>query len=146
MLNSVATVSEVSRLTKALEDLSGAVVHYIEGATSKVSGKEASEIQSTLRQARAVGEFTVLMTVNELKKKFESSESSADTPVVVDDTGDTHIEAVAPACIPDYDTLTATQILELLPTLSSDDVSSVITYETATRARARIVSYQAPTL
>ena len=146
MLNSVATVSEASRLTKALEDLSGAVVHYIESAASKVSGKEASEIQSTLRQARAVGEFTVLMTVNELKKKFDSGESTADSPVVVENTDVTHIEAIAPACVPDYDTLTATQILEVLPTLSPNDVASVIAYESATRARGRIVSYQAPTL
>ena len=95
------------------------------------------KVSRELRQARAVGQFTVLTATAKLKAALAAETSETTTPpedspiVVVPD---------APTCIPDYANLSASQIVPLLSALTEDERVDVANYESATRRRRTILA------
>jgi hypothetical protein len=84
-------------------------------------------VQRELRQARAVGQLTVL--------------SAPQSEVVADEPAPPSVPVLpVPAGIPDYENLSASQIVPLLRGLTTEERTEVLAYETATRGRKTIIS------
>lgn len=137
------------RIATAASELVGSVVKLGESVAVRVTGKEREAIQSELRQAQAVGQFTVLMATAKAKsavadllpKPTPSVENESNEP-----TGDPEPAAkevrellVAPSAIADYDSLTAAQIVAQLSDLSAEERSEILAYEQANRSRNSIL-------
>ena len=132
------------RLVEAGSEVISASVQYGEKVILRISGRERQAVEAELRQAKAVGQFTILMAsakaksaINDLVRQESTTEQSAETPIVVTDEADVDLEP--PKCIEDYDALTASQIVVLLSDLSHDDRNHVLAYETANRGRNSIL-------
>lgn len=97
---------------------------------------EISErLQRELRQARAVGELTVLTAAQNLKSAATPPTSEAPAADV-----ETPVVHLAPECVPDYVNLSASQIIPLLSGLSVTERAEVLAYESATRRRKTILA------
>ena len=95
------------------------------------------KVSRELRQARAIGQLTVLTATSKLKNAFagdETTRSPEPAPTPPAEVRD------APACIPDYANLSAAQIVPLLGALTADERIDVATYEESTRKRKTILS------
>ena len=136
------------RIVTAVSDLAGAVVKLGESVAVRVTGKEREAIQSELRQAQAVGQFTVLMAtakakaaVSDLLPKTES-ETSAEAPSTAAQPTATEVGSdpvAVPTSIADYESLTASQIVAQLEELTAEERSEILAYEQANRARNSIL-------
>ena len=129
----------VARALASAGDLASAVVKYGEAAVAKVSGKEREQIESELRQAKAVGQFTVLMAVSKVKAAITPDEASVAPPAESTVVTESVPHGEAPACIDEYDSLTASQIVPLLADLTADERREVLAYESARRGRNSIL-------
>ena len=129
----------VARALASAGDLANAVVKYGEAAVAKVSGKEREQIESELRQAKAVGQFTVLMAVSKLKAAMTPEEAPTPSPAEPTVATEPVPQGEAPTCIDEYDSLTASQIVPLLADLTADERSEVLAYESARRGRNSIL-------
>jgi hypothetical protein len=132
------------RLVEAGSEVISASVKYGEKVILEISGRERQAVEADLRQAKAVGQFTILMAsakaksvINGLVRQDSATDPSAETPIVVTDKA--HVDLEPPQCIEDYDALTASQIVELLSELSHEERNHVLAYETANRGRNSIL-------
>ena len=138
-------MSDIDRLSEAALKFVGSITRYAEEAIVKTGGRDRAEIENTLRNARAIGELTVLMSSAKVKEYLssvattESAESSVSTPIDIEVIND-----APPIFIPHYDSLTASQIVSVLPSLSPDERQVVALYEAANRARATILQHLRP--
>ena len=136
------------RIVTAASDLAGAVVKLGESVAVRVTGKEREAIHSELRQAQAVGQFTVLMAtakakaaVSDLLPKTES-EAAAEAPSTAAQPTTTEVGSdpvAVPTSIADYESLTASQIVAQLEELTAEERSEILAYEQANRARNSIL-------
>ncbi len=94
--------------------------------------------QREMRQAKAVGQLTVLTANAKLKQTLQSptppDPAPAAAPPPVRDA------PVAPTCIPEYENLSASQIVPLLRALDADERAEVLAYEEATRQRKTVIA------
>ncbi|CAB4858426.1 unannotated protein [freshwater metagenome] len=132
------------RLVEAGSEVVAASVKYGEKVFVSVSGRERAEIESELRQAKAVGQFTMLMASAKAKNALNDlmgHEHVAPevSPVTDDNLQEPVVDAEPPTCIDDYDALTASQIVALLSELSREEREHVLTYESANRNRKSIL-------
>ena len=121
-----------------------ASVKYGEKVILGLSSRERQAVGAELRQAKAVGQFTILMAsakakgaINDLVRQESAAAPMAETPNVVTDEAQVDLEP--PSGIEDYDALTASQIVALLSELSHDERNHVLAYETANRGRNSIL-------
>ncbi|MBU6233484.1 MAG: hypothetical protein KJS64_04465 [Acidobacteria bacterium] len=138
-------MSEVDRLSEAALRLVGSLTRYAEEAIVRTGGRDRQEIESTLRNAKAIGELTVLMSSAKIKEYVGSLASSP----VIDDSENGSVEpasgvGTAPDFIPHYDSLTASQIVSVLPSLSAEERQAVAIYESGNRARSLILQHLRP--
>jgi hypothetical protein len=122
------------RIATALNTLATRVVTdaRLAGAVERVQGE--------VRQANAVGQFTVLSLVARLKEMFPQERADGETansPVATEPAAAT---PTSPACVPEYDNLSAAQIVPLLRALTPTERAEVLTYETSTRQRKTIIA------
>ncbi len=122
-----SALHSVGRIARALEKLAEQHVPH--------NDKMAKE----LRQAKAIGQLTLLVGSQKLRAFWESTEKVADAPA-----GEPTHEPVLPTESltppwPDYDALSGTEILSVLE--GSDDSlrQAVLVYERATRGRRSIL-------
>ena len=132
------------RLVEAGSEVVAASVKYGEKVLLGISGREREAVEAELRQAKAVGQFTILMAsakaksaINDLVRPETSTAPTAESPVVV--TGEAKVDLEPPSGIEDYDALTASQIVTLLSELSREERDYVLAYETANRGRNSIL-------
>jgi len=133
-------VSDVDRLGAVATRLISSVVRYAEEVAVKLGGKERDDVEATFRQAKAIGELTVLMStakVKELLNNRAPESTEGQTPT-------SSLEAPVPptmeAPLPDYDSLTASQIVALMASLSPEERAVVVAYEEQHRRRSTILN------
>jgi len=109
-----------------------------------IGGRERAQVEAELRQAKAVGQFTILMAsakaksaINDLVHQETAKPPTAEPSTVK--TDDAQIDVDAPSCIEEYDSLTASQIVALLGELSPEEREQVLAYESANRGRNSIL-------
>ena len=132
------------RLIEAGGEVVAASVKYGEKVILGISGRERAEVEAELRQAKAVGQFTVLMATAKAKSALNDlvhQEASTTPPAAQTATpsDEVTIDLDPPVCIEDYDALTASQIVVLLSELSLDEREQVLAYESANRGRNSIL-------
>jgi hypothetical protein len=132
------------RLIEAGGEVLAASVKYGEKVILGISGRERAEVEAELRQAKAVGQFTVLMATAKAKSVLNDlvhQEASTTPPAAQTATpsDEVTIDLDPPVCIEDYDALTASQIVVLLSELSLDEREQVLAYESANRGRNSIL-------
>ncbi len=132
------------RLIEAGGEVLAASVKYGEKVILGISGRERAEVEAELRQAKAVGQFTVLMATAKAKSALNDlvhQEASTTPPAAQTATpsDEVTIDLDPPVCIEDYDALTASQIVVLLSELSRDEREQVLAYESANRGRNSIL-------
>lgn len=132
------------RLVEAGSEVVSASVKYGEKVLLGISGREREAVEAELRQAKAVGQFTILMAsakaksaINDLVRQETATAPPAETPEAVRD--EAQIDLEPPRSIEDYDALTASQIVALLSELSHEERMYVLAYETANRGRNSIL-------
>lgn len=132
------------RLVEAGGEVVAASFKYGEKLLLGISGRERAEVEAELRQAKAVGQFTILMAsakakdaINDLVHHEATTPSEPETPTVT--TDDAVVDLDAPTCIEEYDSLTASQIVALLSELSNEERGEVLAYESANRGRNSIL-------
>ena len=132
------------RLVEAGGEVVAASVKYGEKLILGISGRERAEVEAELRQAKAVGQFTVLMAsakarsaINDLVHQESATAPTAEPATVA--SNDARIDLDAPTCIEEYDSLTASQIVALLGELSREEREQVLAYESANRGRNSIL-------
>ena len=121
-----------------------------------LADKGRTQVEGQLRNARAVGEFVVEMGRRELERRFRH-DTPAPPTTVVDPEPETAPEPTdrvvpmeprpvqpaptprAPLAIPDYDTLSASQVVRRLDGLAPSELEAVARHETATRGRRTIL-------
>jgi hypothetical protein len=97
----------------------------------------SDKVTRELRQARAVGQLTVLATAAKVRSKF----AAPPAPVRAENPEPESAGTTAPpACIPDYANLSAAQIVPLLSALTDVERAEVAAYEGATRKRKTILA------
>lgn len=132
------------RLIEAGGEVLAASVKYGEKVILGISGRERAEVEAELRQAKAVGQFTVLMATAKAKSALNDlvhQEASTAPPAeqTATPSAEVKIDLDPPVCIEDYDALTASQIVVLLSELSRDERKQVLAYESANRGRNSIL-------
>lgn len=138
-------MSDVDRLSEAALRFVGSLTRYAEEAIVRSGGRDRSEIENTLRNAKAVGELTVLMSSAKIKQYLgslstDSTEAEPQRESLEPEVG----IGVAPDFIPHYDSLTASQIVSVLPSLSADQRQAVAVYEAGNRGRSLILQHLRP--
>lgn len=133
-------MSEIDRFSSVATRLISSVVRYAEEAAVKLGGKERSDVEATLRQAKAIGELTVLMSTAKVKDMLANI-----APEVDRDASETPAPAPSAAPVmdsplPDYDSLTAAQIVALMATLTAEEKAVVVAYEEQHRRRSTILN------
>lgn len=103
----------------------------------KVAGP-SEKIQRELRQAKAVGQFTVLSASAKVKQSLKKTPASP--TVETEPESATEPAPEAPRCVPDYVNMSASQIVPLLKGLTDEERAEVLTYEQATRGRKTILA------
>lgn len=96
------------------------------------------------REARGKNRATIVKRVDELVEEIEAEELEADELEVEEAIEEpTVVTAVAPAAggfpIEDYDSLSVTKVLPLLPELDDDELETVAEHEEAHKNRAQIL-------
>jgi len=132
------------RLIEAGGEVLAASVKYGERVLIGISGRERAEVEAELRQAKAVGQFTVLMATAKAKSALndlvhQEKSAPAEAPQETPDIYEAAIDIDPPQCIEDYDALTASQIVALLTELSHEEQRQVLAYESANRGRNSII-------
>jgi hypothetical protein len=134
------------RLVEAGSEVIVASFKYGEKVVLGATGRERAEIESDLRQAKAVGQFTILMAtakakgaLSDLVGRDNSITDATATPESGRVEDDVILDVEPPQCIDDYDALTASQIVKLLSELSREERTDVLTYESANRNRNSIL-------
>jgi hypothetical protein len=141
--NFAGTVSDdrgVAALSEAAVHLATSVT-TLAGAVAKTLGQDdvAEKVSGELRQARAIGQFTVLTAVAKAKRALaERSEPVVDSSPVTRAPAPTIPDE--PSAIPGYTNLAANQIVPLLHGLTDDERAEVLAFERATRSRRTILS------
>ena len=113
----------------------------LEDIVRTISTSAGKKVGSDLRQAKAVGQFTVLSAMSELKKHAKTPETPA--PKI---TLEAKIKMpkekkpTPPTCISNYVDLTAAQIVPLVASLTPEERAEVLAYEKATRERKTILA------
>lgn len=132
-------MSELDRFSSVATRLISSVTKYAEEVAVKFGGKERSDVEATLRQAKAIGELTVLMSTAKVKELLSNltPEPTADVPESTDAVVEEAVQLNSP--LPDYDSLTAAQIVALMATLSSEERAVIVEYEIQNRRRATIL-------
>lgn len=92
----------------------------------------SDRLQREVRQARAVGQLTLLAAAAKVRPPAPRSAPPAETPVSP--------APMAPTAIPGYDGLSAAQIVPLLGALSDEERDAVLSYEEATRRRSTVIA------
>lgn len=138
-----------ARIVAAVSELASAAAKLGESVAERATGKEREAIQSELRQAQAVGQFTVLMATAKAKAAISdllpkaTVESVDATPAPREDeqtTTEIGVDRLSPpTSIPDYDSLTASQVVAQLGELTAEERSEILAYEQANRARNSIL-------
>jgi len=133
-------VSDVDRFGAVATRLIASVVRYAEEAAVRLGGTERSDVQATLRQAKAIGELTVLMSTAKVKEMLEglTAETSSDATRI--DTVNLPVAPIMDSPLPDYDSLTASQIVALMANLTSEERAVVVAYEEQHRRRSSILN------
>ena len=140
MTKSVETVSDVDRFGAVASRLVSSVVRYAEEAAVKLGGKERTDVEATLRQAKAIGELTILMSTAKVKEMLAnlSPEATVSEPEPAPTTFSHEPAMESP--LPDYDSLTAAQIVALMADLTADERAIVVAYEEQHRRRSSILN------
>ena len=133
-------MSDIDRFGAVATRLISSVIRYAEEAAVKLGGKERSDVEATLRQAKAIGELTVLMSTAKVKEMLanlspDAHESSEEPEPAV--------ASSAPPMdspLPDYDSLTASQIVALMANLTPEERAVVVAYEEQHRRRSSILN------
>lgn len=133
-------MSDIDRFGAVATRLISSVVRYAEEAAVKLGGKERSDVEATLRQAKAIGELTVLMSTAKVKEMLANL-----TPDTHESSEESEPSAVSGAPVmdsplPDYDSLTASQIVALMVNLSPEERVVVMAYEEQHRRRSSILN------
>ncbi len=136
-----------SALKESTEKVASSIVHLGEKVAidSVIAlGPVSERVSRELRQARAVGQFTVLSVTSQLKARLmpqptpaappTNSASRSAAPSVAAD------EPPTPSGVPGYENLSAAQIIPLLGGLSDAERTEVREYEAATRGRKTILA------
>ena len=133
-------MSDVDRFGAVATRLIASVVRYAEEAAVRLGGTERSDVQATLRQAKAIGELTVLMSTAKVKEMLEglTAETSSDATRI--DTVNLPVAPIMDSPLPDYDSLTASQIVALMANLTSEERAVVVAYEEQHRRRSSILN------
>ena len=133
-------MSDVDRFGAVATRLISSVVRYAEEAAVRLGGTERSDVQATLRQAKAIGELTVLMSTAKVKEMLEglTAETSSDATRI--DTVNLPVAPIMDSPLPDYDSLTASQIVALMANLTSEERAVVVAYEEQHRRRSSILN------
>ena len=97
----------------------------------------AERVQRELRQARAVGQFTVLAASHKLKQSVHPVHENV---VSANQQPASATVASPPSCIPEYVNLSASQIVPLVRALNDGERAEVLEYENATRQRKTILA------
>lgn len=132
------TVSDIDRLGEVATRLIGSVARYAEEAAVRLTGKERAEVEAAARQARAIGELTVLMSTAKVKSflaNLNETETETETPA----SSDIPEVVVSVPPLPDYDSLTAPQIVAMMESLSPEERAVVVAYEEQHRRRSTII-------
>ncbi len=120
----------------------GSLVHLGEkviGESLQAAGPTSERVARELRQARAVGQFTVLTATAKLKQQFSSPTPTHVASDVSEETSNVVVPPT-PTAIPDYKNLSASQIIPLLDGLTSMERDEIAAYESATRGRKTILA------
>lgn len=133
-------MTEIDRLSAVASRLIGSVTRYAEEVAVKFGGKERGDIEATFRQAKAIGELTVLMSTAKVKEILsnlapDTKDSAPEVPPLVSEPT---VKLDSP--LPDYDSLTASQIVALMASLSPDERAVVAEYESQNRRRSTILN------
>ena len=108
-------------------------------ADSPLAGT-SERLSSEVRQARAVGQLTVLASSAKLKQ-WLNSPTQTEAPLRSEESPAAPTSNVpAPSCLVDYVNLSASQIVPLLGGLTATERSQVMKYESATRQRKTILA------
>ena len=118
------------KLVTSLTELGGRALHELQDQL------DVDRWAQELRQARAVGQLTVLAASAKLKSHFLSEpspepEASPSVPEAAPEP---------PRGIPGYENLSAAQIVPLLKGLTAQERDEVLEFESATRQRKTILS------
>ena len=97
----------------------------------EMAAEGRAEVDRQVRAARMIGTFAV----TQARREFDKRRAAAPPSVVAQDA--VVIEPVPP--IPQYDDLTAAEIVRRLAPLSADDMAAVADYERAHRNRRTIL-------
>jgi len=112
-------------------------------------------VTTTLRNARAIGQFTVLSLVAQGKKMMAKVVPTDNSPTPASHFGPNALPVAsvastvvdhevqtrnAPTCIANYETLTANQIIPLLSRLTAEELREVQSFESSGKARARVLA------
>ena len=100
-----------------------------------------ARVDHVLRQARALGELSVRFGSRELRRRTEGDGRDASKRTHAPATIEARRNAGPPPndVIADYDTLSASQIVPLLPGLDPEERARVTAYEEKARARQTIL-------
>jgi hypothetical protein len=125
--------------TRAVTDVVGSTV----ASVAQFCAREVLKRCNQIRQSRTIGEFVVNSGVAEVRRRF--APSSATSPTSANSQSDSRVDTTPVAAegpqmpVADYDLLTSAQVVELLDTLDSVAVRTVLDYEMTHRRRRLVV-------
>lgn len=127
-------------LLRACGRLATSTVRFTERLVTKTLGKERHELAAELAKARVLGELAVNAATAKLQAKLNPPAETTTTPPLAT----VAFTASIPSWIPDYDELTASQIVALLVGRSEAEIAEVRAYELEHRARPSIAKATKP--
>ncbi len=131
----------VKSLINSTERIFQSVVALSNKAIADSPLADTSErLGSEVRQARAIGQLTVLATSAKVKQWLSTPVASEEpvTPTAAPSAPTSKVSP--PRCITDYVNLSASQIVPLLAGLTAAELKQVEKYESATRQRKTILA------
>ena len=133
-------MSDIDRFGAVASRLLSSIIRYAEEAAVKLGGKERTDVEATLRQAKAIGELTILMSTAKVKEMLANL--SPETSVSEPQSAPTILsnEPAMESPLPDYDSLTASQIVALMADLTADERAIVVAYEEQHRRRSSVLN------
>jgi hypothetical protein len=133
-------INSTERIVNSVVSLSNRAI-----ADSPLAGPN-ERLQSEIRQARAIGQLTVLTTSAKVKKWLATEAPAPTAATPRENNTPARPDVDAPSCIGDYVNLSASQIVPLLAGLTSEERAQVFAYESATRQRKTILAALAKTV